>query len=305
MIRVGLIGLGMHGKRYARHLLDGEVPGLFLTSVSRRDELLGKTFASENGLAYYARPRELCWSPHVDAIIVASPAAHHDNHAFAAFQGGKFVLVEKPFSRTTDLNGDYEGTENKLMVAHTFRYEPAIKMLRQHLRDLGIITHVNIVSRLQPETRFHDGALLDHGVHGFDLIRWLLQDEIESVRCVTRMVRSSQHEDFFHASLLTRTGTHASVEVSQFLPMREARVEVVGTEGTLTAYPHENMITGVGMSKSCDPADTIPAVLLDFYLGILNGPMPITWRDGLAAVKVAKACSAAADSSSVIVCPSQ
>ena len=36
-LRIGLAGLGIHGERYARHLLRNDVPDARLTAVCRRD----------------------------------------------------------------------------------------------------------------------------------------------------------------------------------------------------------------------------------------------------------------------------
>ena len=42
--------------------------------------------------------RELCESPDIDAVIIATPNFTHHDMAVAAARGGKHVMCEKPFT---------------------------------------------------------------------------------------------------------------------------------------------------------------------------------------------------------------
>jgi len=64
-LRIGLAGLGVHGLRYAKHLLNGDVPGATLTAVCRRNEAAGREFARENGLLWVGDPHDLAACPEV------------------------------------------------------------------------------------------------------------------------------------------------------------------------------------------------------------------------------------------------
>jgi len=69
-VRIGLAGLGIHGGRYAAHLLAGDVPGLSLGAVSRADAREGSIFALAHGIAFVNDPRELATVPGIDAVVV-------------------------------------------------------------------------------------------------------------------------------------------------------------------------------------------------------------------------------------------
>ncbi len=58
-VRVGVIGLGRHGTRYAQHILAGDVPNAVLTAVTRRDLEAGRQFAQQNGCAYHPTADDL------------------------------------------------------------------------------------------------------------------------------------------------------------------------------------------------------------------------------------------------------
>jgi len=69
-IRVGIIGTGVHGSRYARHLLGREVDGLELSVISRRS-VAGSAQAGEWGVGYHRDWRDLVADRCVDAVIAA------------------------------------------------------------------------------------------------------------------------------------------------------------------------------------------------------------------------------------------
>jgi len=67
-IRVGIIGTGAHGSRYARHLLGREVEGLELSAISRRSAA-GSAQAGEWGVGYHPDWRALVADRRVAAVI--------------------------------------------------------------------------------------------------------------------------------------------------------------------------------------------------------------------------------------------
>ena len=73
-IRFGLIGMGTHGMRYARHLMH-DVEGVELYAVCRQDPLRGTTFAREHNVRYYREYVDLLGDPQVDAVAVVTPHA--------------------------------------------------------------------------------------------------------------------------------------------------------------------------------------------------------------------------------------
>src|SRR2546426_11274135 len=73
-IGIGLVGLGRHGNRYARHLLEG-IPGCHLAAVSRRDVGAGRAFAERHGLLFVPDWRELVTCEEVEAVAGVTPPA--------------------------------------------------------------------------------------------------------------------------------------------------------------------------------------------------------------------------------------
>jgi len=98
-----------------------------------RDHL--ERFEREFGGFTFTGAADLCASPLVDVVYVATPHELHVAHATLAAMHGKHVLVEKPMALTLeDCDRMIHAAESAgvvLMVGHTASFNPAISMMRQ------------------------------------------------------------------------------------------------------------------------------------------------------------------------------
>src|SRR4029450_6773256 len=91
-IRMGIVGLGIMGRRYytmLRALPGVEVTALCVRHLDTIDDLPGAKFSDY---------RMLCASGQVDAVLIATPHYSHPQVAMAALHHGLHVLVEKPLA---------------------------------------------------------------------------------------------------------------------------------------------------------------------------------------------------------------
>jgi predicted dehydrogenase len=320
-IRVGLVGTGLHGFRYARHLLRDIGEGR-LVAITRRDRAAGAAQAAELGCHYSPTIEQLVARDDIDAVVVVTPPAAHLWPAMAALRAGKAVLVEKPMtagaSEAEELRQAVRASNRPFMVAQTLRYNSVLTTVRERLGELGKIIQVRMAQRLEPSTlawqREHQaagaGSILLTGVHMFDAVRWLFDDEVAQVYCRSERVSNPSQEDFFAASVqLARTGIHADLEVSNYTRSRSCRIEVVGEKGQfLGDYWNHRLAVARGRGEVEEPLPaevfTVEATMRDFCRRLLAGEgMPITVTDGLRAIEIAEACALSARTDSVIVLP--
>lgn len=309
-LAIGLAGLGVHGERYARHLLAGDVPGARLAAVCREDEQAGRAFADRHELSWAADPVALAEA--VDAVVAVLPPAHHAEFAMAAIAAGKPVLVEKPLAadaRTARaVVHAAEGAGVPLMVGQTLRFDPLLQRLRSRRGELGELRSISINQRFEPSPRpwldrpESGGLFLNTGVHGFDLLRWLSGLEPRSVRAWARRHATRRTEDQFVAVVRLEPGdVLAVVDNARSTRSRSGRVEWIGADGQLWGdHIHRTLQQITGRVKvelgPVEATPTVPATLGAFVDCVESGsPPPVGGEDGLLAVAMVDAARRSAE----------
>ncbi|QCC49773.1 Gfo/Idh/MocA family protein [Halapricum salinum] len=197
--RVGIVGLGGIGTHHANCLIDNEanlVAGLDIDAAARR------RFAEEYDVEAYADTE--AFFDAIDAVIVTTPNAFHEEYTVGALQADCAVLVEKPLAHTLDsaerIAAAARDSPEICMVGFHNRYDPLAEAVASYARDgfFGEIQHVDatyVRRRGIPGqgTWFTDadvaggGALIDLGVHAIDLVLSIMDfPEVEEISGVTR-----------------------------------------------------------------------------------------------------------------------
>lgn len=206
--RVGIVGLGGIGTHHANCLLDNDAnlaAGLDIDAAAR------ERFAEEYDVDTYADAEAFYEA--VDAVIVTTPNAFHEEYAVGALEAGCAVLVEKPVAHTLDsaerIAAAAGEADEICMVGFHNRYDPRADVLASYAEQgfFGEIQHVDatyVRRRGIPGqgTWFTDadvaggGALIDLGVHAIDLVLSIMDfPGIEEVSGVTRST-FGQREDY-------------------------------------------------------------------------------------------------------------
>jgi predicted dehydrogenase len=310
-IGIGLVGLGRHGSRYARHLLEG-VPGCHLAAVSRRDAGAGRAFAERHGLLFEPDWRELVTRAEVDAVVVVTPPALNREICLAAVRAGKPLLIEKPLAlRVPDAVEMVRAARDAgvtLMTAQTLRFTPVLARLRDRLEGVGSLEYLVLAMRAErpPHRWLGDpaqaggGVLLEIGIHLLDLIRFLTG--VEAVEAVADLAQrhTGEVEDLALARFRLSNGVVCYVEVSRVSGGRVCRVEAIGGAGQLIADVDRSLLTRiegrtVADTEAVPDRPTVIIVLEAFARSLSTGaPVPVSGEDGLCAVVMAEACYRAA-----------
>jgi predicted dehydrogenase len=303
----GLIGMGRHGSRYARHLVEG-IPGCRLTAVSRRDVAAGQAFADRHGVAFVGDWRDLIRRPDVTAVVVVVPPALNREVCLAAAQAGKSLLIEKPLALTAaeavEMVRAARAAGVRLMTAQTLRFTPVLRRLRERLPLVGALDYLTLTMRAErPPHRWLDdpaqaggGVLIEIGIHLLDLIRFLTGEEAVEVSAELARRHTRRVEDLAWARILLASGVRCLLEVSRVSGGRLVRVEAVGQAGQLIAEVDRSVLSRIeGRSlvetESVPDRPTIVTVLEEFARSLSTGtPVPVSGEDGLRAVAMAESC---------------
>jgi len=308
---IGLIGLGRHGIRYANHLREG-IAGLALAAVCRSDRAAGEGFAREHGVRFHAEWRELIADPAVGAVVVVTPHDVHAEPAIAAIAAGKPLLIEKPLAANALEGGAIAraaaaraGGGACITVAQTLRYELGVVAFRDALAADGGPRAINILLRGEDRNcgadgrwrpKDHDGgALLDAGVHFFDLAAFLGLGRVRRVFARVGHALGYPVEDSFTAMLDT-DACAVTIDVTRIGGSRCEAIEALTPRGIL----HLDRL-GAGLTRirgreresiayARDVA-TLPTFLAAFRDAALGrAAAPVSLDDGLRALRIADIC---------------
>lgn len=312
--RIGLIGAGKHGSRYARHLR-ADFDDLELSALSRRDGERLRRDAEAWGAAAYADYRDLIGSGRVDAVIAVVPPHLHLDIVCAAAAAGVPLLLEKPAAPSLAIGRQMLAALARdpvpVMVAQTLRYNAAVRAIRARLGEIGAISSISLSQRFEPSplewlddpARSGGGIVLHTGVHSFDLMRHLTGHEIESVTAQIARLRTRRTEDGCAATASLNGGRIlATVSLARTAGGRIGSIEVAGERATLVGdhvSSRAHIVRGrdIEVLPVAEATPTVREVIRDFVTALRAGEAPpIGLDDGLRAIAVADACVRAARS---------
>lgn len=198
-IRLGIVGCGRVTE--LRHLpaLRG-VPAIEVVALSDVDAARLEQVAARFGVARRHRDyRELIEDEGVEAVAVCVPPKLHAEVALAALAAGKDIFIEKPLALSLaecDLLSERAANAAgvKVLVGFNMRWHRLAREAREMVRrgELGEVKLVRTVftSGIRLGGEFADwrrqretggGVLFELGTHHFDLLRFLIGDELEEV----------------------------------------------------------------------------------------------------------------------------
>ncbi|MFN8642858.1 MAG: Gfo/Idh/MocA family oxidoreductase [Candidatus Binatia bacterium] len=309
--RIGLIGLGKHGLRYARHIA-ADLPDLCLAAVARRDAAqldAARAFGAEAFTDY----RAMLAQARLDAVIAVVPPTLHLDIVRAAAEAGVPLLLEKPAAPTlADGQAMLAALRRRplpVMVAQTLRYNAVVRAVRAALPRIGPVRSLSFTQRFEPSpldwlddpVRSGGGMTLHTGVHAFDLCRVLSGLEADAVTCQTQAIRTRHTEDNFAATIALGGGAAlATVACARVAGGRNGHVEVAGEGGTLIG-DHVLGTAAIVVGARLEPlpveagVPTVREVVRDFVGALRAGASPpVPLVEGLRAVAIVDACYASA-----------
>lgn len=305
-IRVGIIGTGIHGSRYANHIIH-DVDGLELSAVSRRSDE-GKIQATAWNATYYQDFRDLVYDDTVDAVAAVTFPVLNQEIAKHCAEAGKPLLLEKPLADTSESAAEivrlFAEKELKLTVGQTLRYNSVISSLRDNLSKIGHLYNFSANQRLEPSSLdWHEnpelagaGVSFHTAVHVFDALRFITGLEVVRVMALSASHENAVLEDLLTVLVEMENGVQGTIDCSKVGSARSGRFEFVGSDGQLYGEQIHDILefvqgTVINPLEHPAPVSTIEFLLCD-WRDFLNGQRenPVGGQEGFAAVKICEAC---------------
>ncbi|HMO70282.1 MAG TPA: inositol 2-dehydrogenase, partial [Paracoccaceae bacterium] len=214
----------------------------------------------------------------VDAVVICTPTDTHAELIERFVRAGKAVFCEKPvdlsLSRVAACLKVVEAESGVLMVGFNRRFDPDFMAVKAAIDAgrVGRVEMVTITSR-DPGAPPLDyiarsgGIFRDMTIHDFDMARWLLGEEVETVMAAASVLTDpaiGTAGDFDSVNVILRcaSGRQAVITNSRRAAYGyDQRIEVLGSKGMVAAQNHaENRIT------LADGAGFHEAPLLNFFM---------------------------------------
>jgi len=191
----------------------------------------------------------------VDAVVIATPTALHEEIAVAAAHAGKHILCEKPMAMTTgSCDAMIAAAERQgvvLQIGFMRRFSESFVQAKARIDagEIGAVVQVRSLthgpSYPRPwmfDLKKSNGPLAEVNSHDFDTVRWFTGSDFAEVHAIAGNYRCpearAEFPDFYDQVLLTArmaNGTQGCISGAQGVQYAyDARCEILGTHGLIT-----------------------------------------------------------------------
>lgn len=252
-LRIGLIGCGAIGRDHALRI-QNKLQRARITAVNDVIAESAEKVAAQCGCRAVATASEIIADPEIDAVVVTAWDPAHKELVLECIKHRKFVFCEKPLATEAKgaeeiIKAEMQGGERLVQVGFMRRYDTGYRQMKA-LIDSGEIgapllvhsAHRNVASG---KGVTEDFMITQTCIHEIDLTKWLINDDYDTVRCVTGRPTKEAPEGLRDPQMVmikTKGGINIDIEV--FLNARfgyDIQCQVVGEAGTVNlpdpSYP--------------------------------------------------------------------
>ncbi len=274
-IRFAILGAGRIGLVHAQALK--EVAGAELVAIAEPFEAAAKSAQAKFG-GDLRSIDDIAVSEDVDAVVICTPTDTHADLIEKFSRAGKAIFCEKPVDldveRVRECLKIVDETEATLMVGFNRRFDPDFMALKAAIDagQVGDVEMITITSR-DPGAPPYDyitrsgGIFRDMTIHDFDVARWLLGEEVETVIASASVLtdpKIGELGDYDSANVILRTASGKQCVITNSRRAAygyDQRIEVLGSKGMVSARnTHEANIEVAGKDGFQSPP------LLNFFM---------------------------------------
>lgn len=314
-LNVALLGAGRIGKVHAKAIAATE--GARLVAVADAMAEAAQALAG----AYGAEVRSIDAieaSADVNAVIICTPTDTHADLIERFARAGKAIFCEKPVDlsveRVRSCLKVVEETGAVLMLGFNRRFDPHFRAVRAEIDAgrIGDVEMVQITSRdpgAPPPSyiKSSGGIFRDMTIHDFDMARFLLGEEVDSVMATGSALvdpEIGRLGDFDSASVILTTASGKQCTISNSRRATygyDQRIEVHGSKGAVSAENQRPVSIEVATAEGYTRpplhdffmtryTEAYAAEIAAFVKSVEGGvPASPSGKDGLAALLIAEA----------------
>jgi myo-inositol 2-dehydrogenase/D-chiro-inositol 1-dehydrogenase len=312
MLNIALIGAGRIGRLHAQNLAR-RLPSARLVAVADVVETAARQCAADNGVELaVADYRAVLDHPRVEAVVVCSTTNTHARIIQDAAAAGKHVFCEKPVDLSLErIDAALAAVRRagvKLQLGFNRRFDANYRRARAAVerQEIGRPWRVHIISRdpSPPSLEYiqsSGGLFMDMAIHDFDMARFVVGAEVESVFATTAVLVDEAigrlgDVDTAVTVLRFTNGVIGTIDNSRSAAYGyDQRIEVFGSQGMLATdnnFAHTAVLSDAHSVHRDLPLHFFLERYQQSYLDELsafvesvlnNTPVPVTGEDGRAA----------------------
>lgn len=206
-MRYALIGCGRIATNHMKAALNNQLEIVAVCDIlpSKMEELLSKhDLEKDAAIKRYTDYKEMIQEMNPELVSIATESGIHAEIALYCIDHGVNVIIEKPMAMSMEDADEIIRRSKekgvKVSACHQNRFNIAIQELRKAVEAgrFGKLSHGTIHVRWNRGPQYYEqaswrgtweqdgGALMNQCIHGIDLLRWMMGDEIEEIYGVTR-----------------------------------------------------------------------------------------------------------------------
>ena len=256
-MKYALIGCGRIAVNHIKAVVNNNLDMVAVCDVvpENIDSLFEKTGYKQNIKRYTDYKEMISDNPSLELIAIATESGVHAEIALYCIDHGINVIIEKPMAMSMkdaeEIIARSEEKGVKVSVCHQNRFNIAVQQMRSAVEAgrFGRISHGSINVRWNRNRSYYDqapwrgkwasdgGCLFNQCIHGIDLLRWMMGDEVEEVYGVTKQQFHDylECEDIGMAVVKFKNGAVGTIEgtVNVYPQNLEETLYMFGENGTV------------------------------------------------------------------------
>lgn len=257
-MKYALIGCGRISTNHIKAALENkfEIAAVCDIRPERMEMLLEKHgLTGQDSIRCYTDYKTMIAQIKPELVSIATESGSHAEIAIYCIEQKIHVIIEKPIAMSlADADAIIQKADEmgvKAAACHQNRFNIAVQKMRQALEQerFGKLSHGSVHVRWNRNKNYYEqafwrgtwaqdgGALMNQCIHGIDLLRWMLGDEIEEVYGVTKQQfhHYLEAEDIGMAVVKFKNGAVATIEgTTNVYPQNlEETLYLFGEKGTV------------------------------------------------------------------------
>jgi len=256
-MKYALIGCGRIAINHIKAVVNNNLEMVAICDIDLEhiNVLFAKTNYTNETPRYKDYKVMLTEHPEIELVAIATESGIHAEIALYCIDNGINVIIEKPMAMSMkdaeEIVKRSEEKNVKVAVCHQNRFNIAVQKMRNALEEgrFGKISHGSINVRWNRGKQYYDqapwrgrwasdgGCLFNQCIHGIDLLRWMMGNEVDEVYGVTKQQFHNylECEDIGMAVVKFKNGAIGTIEgtVNVYPQNLEETLYLFGENGTV------------------------------------------------------------------------